>query len=84
MSTGYGLLEPIEGPKVTIRPKTKTKRILRQGVEPCSIAIFLLKGSLLRGDYTNRYTSEDYVNSDWLDQRDGSARAWIVWNSHCR
>jgi len=38
--------------------------LLRQGVEPCSIAIFLLEGSLLRGDYTNRYTSEDDVCVD--------------------
>jgi len=46
-------------------------RLLRQGVEPCSIAIiqasddgscvFPRKNSLLRGDYTNRYTSEEDV-----------------------
>ena len=39
-----------------------SKNILRQGVEPCSIANTRASGSLLRGDYTNRYTSEDTVS----------------------
>jgi hypothetical protein len=39
--------------------------VLRQGVEPCSIAMLLRCSkalSYLRGDYTNRYTSEDDVS----------------------
>ncbi len=37
--------------------------ILHQGVEPCSFAVmpatFVARRSLLRGEYTNRYTSEE-------------------------
>jgi len=53
------------------RPKrTAQAAILRQGVEPCSIAIFRVfriedgEALGLRGDYTSRYTSEDDACGD--------------------
>ena len=54
--------------------------ILRQGVEPCSIAILSpsREASLgLRGDYTNRYTSEDDVRDD-LRHVARDPRPWIA------
>jgi hypothetical protein len=51
---------PIISPKKQNQDRSQARSLLRQGVEPCSTAIFQrMEGSLLRGGYTNRYTSED-------------------------